>query len=137
MVNHEVQWELLKLGCGGSQIRALDPQLGMPAALGDTRSELDQIVVARAERRDRLAILPDHGDAHRLETGVGQLVKPAIADIGPQNRDGTKPVGITTQCIIGDGVVVSRAHRMDDDPACDAKLVPNGKCIFNGERLRR
>ena len=87
-----VQRQLFELGCGGSQIRTLDPELGVPASLRETRGELDQIVVARAECRDRLAVLPDHGDAHGLETGVGEFVKPAIRDVGPQDRDGTKPV---------------------------------------------
>ena len=109
----------------------------MPAARPEARRQRQKIVEAHAARGDRLAVLAQQVDAHALEARLAQLVEPALAHLGLQQRHAAQPVAMALQRVERDLVVAAGRQRMDDHAARDAQPVPQRQQRLDRRLLQR
>ena len=137
MVDHEVEGQLLQLRRQRLQVAGLDPELHVPAALGETRRQGPQILEAHATRRHRLAVLPQQIDPHAAEAGLGQLVEPPVAHLGLQQRHTAQAIAMALQRIECHLVVAARRQRMHDHALGNAERVPQRQQALDRRLARR
>ena len=137
MVDHEIERHLLQRRRQFHQVAGLDPELHVPAARAQARRQRHKVVEAHAARRHRLAVLAQQVDAHAAKARLAQLVEPALAHLGLQQRHAAQPVAMSPERVERHLVVSPGRQRMDDRAARDAHPVPQRQQRLDRRLLQR